>query len=50
MDINVLLPFNKEQKGSNKTKITMITLFYCYQLFGAQFVKNRIQLVLVHAI
>ena len=36
---NVLLPLNKEQKYSNKTKITMITFFF-YPLFDAQFVKK----------
>ena len=48
MDINVLLPFNKEQKCTNWSKITLITLFY--PLFDAQFVKNQKQLALVHAI
>ena len=47
MDINVLLLFNNEEKCSNKTKIIIITRFYFYRLFDAQFVKNRKQLALV---
>ena len=39
MNINVLLHFNKEKTCSNKTKITMITLFYFHPLFDAEFVK-----------
>ena len=51
MDTNVLLDFNKEQKCSNLTKITMITfIFYFYPLFDAQFVENRKQLALVYAV